>query len=129
MALLSQLNNMNQDLLNDLINSLMILPGVGKKSAQRMALYLLDKNKDGALHLAQTLEECLNAIKRCEVCRQLTSEPICRICSDESRDAYSLCVVESPSDVLAIESTGGFKGKYFVFSLFFLLESYVLIFL
>ena len=105
---------MSKDLLYELIEALTILPGVGKKSAQRMALFLLDKNKDGALHLAQTLEECLNAIQRCEVCRQLTSEPICRICSDESRDSYSLCVVESPSDVLAIESTGGFKGKYFV---------------
>ena len=105
---------MSKDLLYELIEALTILPGVGKKSAQRMALFLLDKNKDGALHLAQTLEECLDAIQRCEVCRQLTSEPICRICSDESRDAYSLCVVESPSDVLAIESTGGFKGKYFV---------------
>tara|TARA_B100000686_G_C16515029_1_gene824137 strand:+ start:78 stop:665 length:588 start_codon:yes stop_codon:yes gene_type:complete len=105
---------MNKDLLYELIEALTILPGVGKKSAQRMALFLLDKNKDGALHLAQTLEECLAAIKRCEVCRQLTSESICRICSDESRDVYSLCVVESPSDVLAIESTGGFKGRYFV---------------
>ena len=105
---------MNKDLLFELIEALTILPGVGKKSAQRMALFLLDKNKDGALHLAQTLEECLGAIQRCEVCRQLTSESICRICSDESRDVYSLCVVESPSDVLAIESTGGFKGRYFV---------------
>jgi len=105
---------MNKDLLYELIEALTILPGVGKKSAQRMALFLLDKNKDGALHLAQTLEECLGAIKRCEVCRQLTSESICRICSDKSRDVYSLCVVESPSDVLAIESTGGFKGRYFV---------------
>ena len=105
---------MSKDLLYELIEALTILPGVGKKSAQRMALFLLDKNKDGALHLAQTLEECLEAIQRCDICRQLTSESICRICNDESRDAYSLCVVESPSDVLAIESTGGFKGKYFV---------------
>jgi len=105
---------MSKDLLYELIEALTILPGVGKKSAQRMALFLLDKNKDGALHLAKTLEDCLDAIQRCEVCRQLTSEPVCRICSDESRDAYSLCVVESPSDVLAIESTGGFKGRYFV---------------
>ena len=79
-----------------------------------MALFLLDKNKDGAAHLAKILEECLETIQRCEVCRQLTSEPVCRICSDSSRDVYSLCVVESPSDVLAIESTGGFKGRYFV---------------
>jgi len=80
---------MSKDLLYELIEALTILPGVGKKSAQRMALFLLDKNKDGALHLAQTLEECLDAIQRCEVCRQLTSEPVCRICSDQSRDAYS----------------------------------------
>jgi recombination protein RecR len=105
---------MSKDLLYELIEALTILPGVGKKSAQRMALFLLDKNKDGALHLAKTLEECLGAIKRCEVCRQLTSQSICQICSDESRDAYSICVVENPSDVLAIESTGGFKGRYFV---------------
>jgi recombination protein RecR len=105
---------MSKDLLYELIEALTILPGVGRKSAQRMALFLLDKNKDGALHLAKTLEECLDAIQRCEVCRQLTSEPVCRICSDQSRDVYSLCVVESPSDVLAIESTGGFKGRYFV---------------
>ena len=105
---------MSKDLLYELIEALTILPGVGKKSAQRMALFLLDKNKDGAAHLAKTLEECLETIQRCEVCRQLTSEPVCRICSDSSRDVYSLCVVESPSDVLAIESTGGFKGRYFV---------------
>ena len=105
---------MSKDLLYELIEALTILPGVGKKSAQRMALFLLDKNKDGALHLAKTLEECLISIQRCEVCRQLTSESVCRICSDSSRDVYSLCVVESPSDVLAIESTGGFKGRYFV---------------
>ena len=105
---------MSKDLLYELIEALTILPGVGKKSAQRMALFLLDKNKDGALHLAKTLEECLATIQRCEVCRQLTSESVCRICSDSSRDAYSLCVVENPADVLAIESTGGFKGRYFV---------------
>ena len=105
---------MNQDILNDLINSLMILPGVGKKSAQRMALYLPDKNKDGASVLAKTLQEAVEEISRCERCRMLTSNDLCRICSDTSRDIDSICVVESPSDVLAIESTGGFRGKYFV---------------
>ena len=105
---------MNQDVLNDLINSLMILPGVGKKSAQRMALYLLDKNKDGASVLAKTLQEAVEEISRCKRCRMLTSNDLCRICSDTSRDIDSICVVESPSDVLAIESTGGFRGKYFV---------------
>ena len=105
---------MHQDLLNDLINSLTILPGVGKKSAQRMALYLLDKNKDGAGILAKTLEKAIDEIGRCSRCRMLTSNSLCKICSDNTRDMNSICVVENPSDVLAIESTGGFKGRYFV---------------
>ena len=105
---------MHQDLLNDLINALTILPGVGKKSAQRMALYSLDKNKDGAGILAKTMQEAVEEISRCERCRMLTSNDLCKICADTSRDEDSICVVESPSDVLAIESTGGFRGKYFV---------------
>ena len=105
---------MHQDLLNDLINSLTILTGVGKKSAQRMALYLLDKNKDGAGILAKNLEKAIDEIGRCSRCRMLTSNDLCKICSDTSRDMNSICVVENPSDVLAIESTGGFKGRYFV---------------
>ena len=105
---------MHQDLLNDLINSLTILPGVGKKSAQRMALYLLDKNKDGAGILAKTLDKAIDEIGRCIRCRMLTSNSLCKICSDNTRDINSICVVENPSDVLAIESTGGFKGRYFV---------------
>jgi recombination protein RecR len=105
---------MHQDLLNDLINSLTILPGVGKKSAQRMALYLLDKNKDGAGILAKTLESAIDEIGRCSRCRMLTSNNLCKICSDNARDMNSICVVENPSDVLAIESTGGFRGRYFV---------------
>ena len=105
---------MHQDLLNDLINSLTILPGVGKKSAQRMALYLLDKNKDGAGILAKTLEKAIDEIGRCTRCRMLTSNSLCKICSDNTRDMNCICVVENPSDVLAIESTGGFKGRYFV---------------
>ena len=105
---------MHQDLLNDLINALTILPGVGKKSAQRMALYLLDKNKDGAGILAKTMQEAVEEINRCKRCRMLTSNSLCKICADTSRDEDSICVVESPSDVLAIESTGGFRGKYFV---------------
>ena len=91
---------MSKDLLYELIEALTILPGVGKKSAQRMALFLLDKNKDGALHLAQTLEECLDSIQRCEVCRQLTSEPVCRICSDESRAAVSYTHLTLPTILL-----------------------------
>ena len=104
----------NKDLLNELIDSLTILPGVGKKSAQRMALYLLDRNKDGANLLGKTLLTAVENIQRCSSCRMLTSNNLCKVCSDSTRDTYSICVVESPSDVLAIESTGGFRGKYFV---------------
>ena len=105
---------MKQDLVADLINALTILPGVGKKSAQRMALYLLDRNKDGASILANTLSDALDNIQRCESCRMLTSNNLCKICLDTARDIKKICVVESPSDVLAIESTGGYRGKYFV---------------
>jgi len=105
---------MNQDLVTELINALTILPGVGKKSAQRMALYLLDRNKDGASILANTLNLAVENIQRCSSCRMLTSNDLCKVCLDSSRDAKSICVVESPSDVLAIESTGGYRGKYFV---------------
>ena len=105
---------MQTDLLNDLINSLTILPGVGKKSAQRMALYLLDKNKDGASLLSKTLQDAVETIGRCKRCRMLTSNEYCKVWSDTSRDNQSICVIENPSDMLAIESTGGFRGKYFV---------------
>ena len=105
---------MNQDLLSELISALTILPGVGKKSAQRMALYLLDRNKDGASILASVLDQAVKDIQRCSSCRMLTSNEICGVCSDTSRDKSSICVVESPSDVLAIESTGGFRGNYYV---------------
>jgi len=105
---------MDKDLVTELVNALTILPGVGKKSAQRMALYLLDRNKDGANILANTLLQAVDSIQRCSSCRMLTSKNLCAVCSDNSRDSLSICVVESPSDVLAIESTGGYRGKYFV---------------
>ena len=105
---------MNRDLVTELINALTILPGVGKKSAQRMALYLLDRNKDGASILANVMKDAIENVQRCDSCRMLTSNSLCRICSDTSRDTNKICVVESPSDVLAIESTGGFRGRYFV---------------
>ena len=105
---------MTSDLLGKLINALTVLPGIGKKSAQRMALYLLDKNKIGAREIASSLNDALNNIQRCKSCRMLTTNDLCHICEDERRDSQCICVVESPSDFLAIESTGGFEGKYFV---------------
>ena len=105
---------MRNDLLYQLIEVLTILPGIGKKSAQRMALYLIDKNKDGAKLMANSILEAVENIKRCHRCRMLTSEDLCNICSDKNRDKKSICVVEHISDVLAIESTGGYQGTYFV---------------
>ena len=105
---------MRNDLLYQLIDVLTILPGIGKKSAQRMALYLIDKNKDGAKLMANSILEAVENIKRCQRCRMLTSEDFCNICSDKNRDKKSICVVEHISDVVAIESTGGYRGTYFV---------------
>jgi recombination protein RecR len=105
---------MSSDLLDKLIKALTVLPGVGKKSAQRMALYLLDKNKSGGREIASSLNDALDNIQRCKSCRMLTTNDLCHVCQDETRDSLSICVVESPSDLLAIESTGGYKGKYFV---------------
>lgn len=103
-----------KDLLHELIEALTILPGVGQKSAQRMALFLLDKNKDGAMFIAETLKTAVENVRKCNDCRILTSSEICSICSDGRRDKSKICVVENPSDVLAIETTGGFRGLYFV---------------
>ena len=103
-----------KDLLHELIEALTLLPGVGKKSAQRLALFLLDKNKDGAMFIAETLKTAVENVRKCNDCRILTSSEICSICSDGRRDKSKICVVENPSDVLAIETTGGFRGLYFV---------------
>ncbi len=103
-----------KDLLHELIEALTLLPGVGKKSAQRMALFLLDKNKDAAMFIAETLKTAVENVRKCNDCRILTSSEICSICSDGRRDKSKICVVENPSDVLAIETTGGFRGLYFV---------------
>ena len=104
----------DSDLLNELINALTILPGVGIKSAQRMAFNILEKNRDKAKNLSDLLRLATEQIRNCNQCRNLTEQSICNICSDEKRDPNMLCIVENPSDVLAIESTGGYRGRYFV---------------
>jgi len=100
-------------LTQDLIASLSILPGVGKKSATRMALYLLEHNRAGAKKLSYYLEQASELVKHCKVCRLLTEDDVCNICSDLRRDNSLLCVVEGPLDLLAIEQ-GGYRGYYFV---------------
>ncbi len=103
-----------EPLLNQLIESLRCLPGVGPKSAQRMALHLLERNREGGLQLATILTSAMQEIGRCEQCRDLTELEICTLCSSPRRDKSLLCVVESPVDVLAIEQATAYKGRYFV---------------
>jgi len=97
-----------------LMNAFQVLPGVGSKSAQRMTLYLLQAARDGGLQLANALERAMHDVKECETCRNFTEAPVCRMCLDPTRDKSMLCVVESPADVLAFETAGGFSGRYFV---------------
>jgi recombination protein RecR len=97
-----------------LIDALRALPGVGPKSAQRMAFHLLQEGRAGARALTEALAAALQSVTRCRRCRMLTEAPLCSICSAPQRDAALLCVVESPADVVAIETSGSYRGRYFV---------------
>ena len=100
-------------LIRQLIDSLRILPGVGQKSAQRMALHLLERNRSGGLRLAQALQAAMEGVGNCERCRSLSEDKICALCLDSRRDDGLLCVVQGPMDVHAVEQTG-YRGRYFV---------------
>lgn len=100
-------------LVRELMDSLRVLPGVGQKTAQRMALHLLERNRAGASRLAETLQQAIERVDHCRQCRTLSEEPLCGICSDERRDTQLLCVVQGPQDILAFEQTG-YRGLYFV---------------
>lgn len=97
-----------------LLESLRILPGVGPKSAQRMALHLLERDRIGGERLAQALHEALERVGYCQRCRNLTEHEVCSLCEDARRDTTTLCVVESPADLMAFEEAGGYRGRYFV---------------
>lgn len=99
-------------LLVSLEKALRCLPGVGPRSASRMALHLLERDRERGLHLAATLTQALEQIEHCEKCQNLTEIQPCRICQDVTRDQQLLCVVSSPSDILAIEQSGLFQGRY-----------------
>ena len=102
-------------LVQELIDSLKCLPGVGAKSAQRMAFHLLERNRRGGSKLAGALASAMVDIGHCQSCRNFTEEHLCEICESPKRKlATSLCIVENPGDLIAIEQTGEFKGKYFV---------------
>ena len=90
------------------------MPGVGQKSAQRIAFHLLERDRDGASGLSAALAEAVDGIGHCSRCRMFTEHDLCSICSANGRDSTLLCVVESPADVMAIEDATGFRGLYFV---------------
>jgi recombination protein RecR len=101
-------------LLGQLIQNLCCLPGVGPKSAQRMAFYLLQRDRNGAKILAETLLRAIDNIGHCQQCRTLTEQALCEICADSSRDDSLICIVESPADVWIVDQATAFKGRYFV---------------
>ncbi len=101
-------------LLQQLMEALRCLPGVGPKSAQRMAFHLLERDRDGGRRLAAALAAAMERIGHCSSCRTLSEETVCRLCSSPRRDDSILCVVETPAEVMAIEQATDFRGRYFV---------------
>lgn len=101
-------------LIGRLIEALRCLPGVGPKSAQRMAYHLLERNREGARRLAEALVEAVEKVGHCRDCRTLTEAEVCPVCSSPRRDRSLLCIVESPTDVQALEQSTGYQGLYFV---------------
>jgi recombination protein RecR len=100
--------------LQNLLAALRCLPGVGPKSAQRIAFHLLDKDRDGAAQLVTALQQAIDRIGQCERCRMFAEDPLCPICADPRRDAATICVVETPADVVAIDESAGYRGRFFV---------------
>jgi recombination protein RecR len=104
----------NPPALEQLIDSLRCLPGVGPKSAQRMAYYLLQRDRNGASALSAALETALEVVDHCKLCNTFSEQPICPLCAADNRDKNLLCVVEMPTDLLMLENTHAFTGMYFV---------------
>jgi recombination protein RecR len=104
----------DRSLLNQLVDALRCLPGVGPKSAQRMAFHLLERDRDGGRHLARVMAEAMERVLRCERCRTLSEQALCGLCANPNRDPGLLCVIEHPSAMVAIEQATGFRGLYFV---------------
>lgn len=104
----------NPPALEQLIDSLRCLPGVGPKSAQRMAYYLLQRDRKGACKLALSLESALEVVSHCKLCNTFSEQPICQLCADDNRDKNLLCVIEMPTDLMMLENTHAYSGLYFV---------------
>lgn len=108
------MSNTESALLNELVVAFKCLPSVGARTAQRMAFHLLEHDRENGLKLATAMQNAIENIGHCTLCRTLTEHPVCRICSDKSRATDTLCVVENPSDVLAVEQATAYRGYYFV---------------
>ncbi len=104
----------DNSLIGQLIEALRCLPGVGPKSAQRMTFHLLERNRDGARHLAQVLLTAIDDVGHCALCRNFTEHDLCELCANQNRDQNQLCIVEMPTDVMAIEATTSYRGLYYV---------------
>jgi recombination protein RecR len=105
---------LSTSLLEQLIEAFRVLPGVGAKSAQRMAYHLLERDREGASRLAERLQAAVERIRHCAQCRDFSESEVCAICASASRDRSVLCIVETPADRLAIEQATGYRGLYFV---------------
>jgi recombination protein RecR len=101
-------------LVQRLIDSFTVLPGVGPRSAQRMTYWLLERNREGGGRLAAALEAAMQGVRHCSRCRNFAEDDLCPVCADGRREQGQVCIVESPADVLAIEQSGEYRGRYFV---------------
>ena len=101
-------------IIEQLVEAFRCLPGVGPKSAQRMAMYILERDREGGRQLSESLINAIENVGNCKRCRTLSEEEYCSICTSATRDKKLLCIVESPADVHAIEQTGSYRGLYFV---------------
>lgn len=105
---------MSSPSLDELIAAFKCLPGIGQKSAQRMALHLLERDQQGAKRIARAISSALETVKHCRQCRNFSDTDLCEICNNTARDQAILCVVETPADVIAVESSAAYRGRYFV---------------
>ncbi len=103
-------------LLKQLIHAFTVLPGVGSKSAQRMAFYLLERDRSAGTNLGQIIEQAMAEVGFCQRCRILCETEYCQLCSTPSRESQTLCIVQTPQDVIALENAGSYRGYYFVLS-------------
>ena len=101
-------------IINQLIEAFRCLPGVGQKTAQRMAFHILERDRNGGIDLAKALSQAIDTVDHCQRCRTFCETDVCLICNNPRRNDHQLCIVETPVDVIAIEQTASFTGRYFV---------------